>query len=241
MAGDDTSLPTRVIVRKLTFTLVGVFVFAAGLTLMYESMRAVMDVGGSCGSGGPYVVRQECPDGAGLIVVGIFAALLGTGLVVAGTFRNGPQLWVFAWPALFIALGWNFLVYGLDPPPPEEGLVWGWLICAVLFFLMGGVPLLFVLWKPKVTFWGGLPTPGAAPVSPAPAARSTVPRFGDTTVPTVPMATTIVSPPRSNADPSTDDDLVSDLERLSTLHRAGQLTDAEFARAKATLLDEEGA
>jgi hypothetical protein len=214
-------------------------VFAASITLMYESMRAVMDVGGSCGSGGPYVVRQECPDGAGLIVVGIFGALLGTGLVVAGAFRNGPQLWVFAWPALFIALGWNFLVYGLDPPPPEEGLVWGWLICAVLFFLMGGVPLIFVLWKPKVTLWGGRPTPGSVP-APEPAARSTVPRFGETTVPSAtPTTATVASSPRSVAD--LDDDLVSDLERLSTLHRDGQLTAEEFARAKAALLDAEDA
>lgn len=235
MAGDATSLSTGVMVRKLAFTLVGVFVFAAGLTLTFESMRAVMDVGGSCGSGGPYVVRQQCPEGTGLIVVGIFAGLLGTALVVAGTFRNGPQLWVFAWPALFIALGWNFLVYGLDPPPPEEGLAWGWLVCGVLFFLMGGVPLLLVLWKPKATLWGDRPTPESAPAaSPSPAARSPVRLFGKTTVPTAP---TVVPSPRADADSSFDDDLVSDLERLSMLHGNGQLTDEEFGRAKAALLN----
>ena len=30
-----------------------------------------------------------------------------------------------------------FLEFGLDPPG-DEGVVWGWIICAVLFFLMGG-------------------------------------------------------------------------------------------------------
>lgn len=238
MAGDDTSLPTGVVVRKLVLTFVGVFVFAAGITLINESMSAVMDVGGSCGSGGPYLVRQQCPDGAGLIVVGIFAALLGTGLALAGTFRNGPQLWVLAWPALFIALGWNFLVYGLDPPPPEDGLVWGWLVCAVLFFLMGGIPLLFVLWKPKVTLWGGRGASGSSAARP-PTARSTVPRFGETAVPTVPFAAAVVSSPPPNVD--SDDDLMSDLERLSRLHRDGQLTDQEFERAKSALLDGEDA
>ena len=38
-----------------------------------------------------------------------------------------------------------------------------------------------------------------------------------------------------SADPQ-DDDLVSALERLSALHRAGQLDDGEFARAKAQVL-----
>jgi hypothetical protein len=158
MAGDDAPLPARVVVRKLVLTIVGVLLFTAGLTLMFEAMRAVMDVGGYCASGGPYQIRQECPDGAGLMVVGIFAGLVGTGLVVAGTFRGGPKLWVLAWPALFLSLGWNFLEYGIDPPPPEDGLVWGWLVCAVLFLAMGGIPLLFVLWNAKLTLWGSSPT-----------------------------------------------------------------------------------
>lgn len=34
---------------------------AAGLTLLYLGMRAVMEIGGACADGGPYVPRQSCP------------------------------------------------------------------------------------------------------------------------------------------------------------------------------------
>jgi hypothetical protein len=45
-----------------------------------------------------------------------------------------------AWPGLFLSLGWNFLEFTFSPP--GGGLAWGWLICGVLFVLMGGLPLI---------------------------------------------------------------------------------------------------
>ena len=36
-----------------------------------------------------------------------------------------PSFLAFAWPALFLSLGWNFLEFGLDPPGEEAGLAWG--------------------------------------------------------------------------------------------------------------------
>ena len=44
-----------------------------------------------------------------------------------------------AWPGLFLSLGWNFLEFAFLP---QGGLAWGWLICGVVFVLMGGLPLL---------------------------------------------------------------------------------------------------
>lgn len=41
--------------------------------------------------------------------------------------------------------GWNFLEYGLSPPDGSSVAV-GWLICAVVFALMGGAPLAIALW-----------------------------------------------------------------------------------------------
>lgn len=242
--------PGRV-VRKLAFTGVGVLLFVAGLTVVYLGMRAVMDVGGTCASGGPYQVRQECPDGAGLIVVGIFAGLVGTGLTVAGTFAGGPQLWTLAWPALFCALGWNFLEYGIDPPPPETGVVWGWLVCAVVFLAMGGVPLLFVVANAKAVLWGRDPgpasTPRAAIANLRPHARATRASAAGSGSTTEPAPTGVRAEPRAEpragapvGDPDRGD-LVHDLERLVALHREGALTDDEFARAKAARLAEESA
>jgi hypothetical protein len=58
---------------------------------------------------------------------------------------------VFAWSALFLALGWNFLDYGINPPG-DNGTVIGWLICGIVFVIMGGVPLL-LLFSPRAARW----------------------------------------------------------------------------------------
>ena len=46
-----------------------VLVVAVSLTWTYLSMRAVMNVGGSCADGGPYIPRVSCPDGVPLAMV----------------------------------------------------------------------------------------------------------------------------------------------------------------------------
>ena len=260
MAGADRSVRTGVVVRKLVFTAVGVFLVAAGITLMFQAMRAVMDVGGSCASGGAYEIRQECPGGVGLMFVGILGGLVGLAFVVAGTFANGPKLWTLAWPALFLALGWNFLEYAFDPPPPDDGVVLGWLVCGVVFVAMGGIPLLVVLAGAKLTLWGS-DRPSATNAATSALARLAATaqkrkpsfvRYGDTTVTTMTTAPTTPStpPPTPRSDDTSttsepggesDESLVSDLERLAALHRDGQLTDDEYARAKDACLAEEEA
>lgn len=127
---------------------------ACGLTLLYLGMRAIMDVGGACASGGPYVPSVECPEGVPLLMIGgLWGGLISVGVYLWSTSKHRvPTLVAFAWPALFLSLGWNFLDYGLDPPG-GDGLVWGWLICAVLFALMGGLPLLLMV-KPVMAQFG---------------------------------------------------------------------------------------
>jgi hypothetical protein len=49
----------------------------------------------------------------------------------------------------------------------------------------------------------------------------------------MPLPASLGSPPEDVGGP----DLVGGLERLAALHRAGSLTDAEYARAKAELLE----
>jgi hypothetical protein len=118
-----------------------------------------MEIGGACAEGGPYQVRQECPDGATeLLFGGTWGGLIGAGifgLSARGLGGNYGRLLLWAWPALFLSLGWNFLEYGLDPPGDQEGVVAGWMVSAVLFGLMGGLPLLFLI-RPsqlRATFW----------------------------------------------------------------------------------------
>lgn len=49
-----------------------------------------------------------------------------------------------AWPATFLSLGWNFLEFAFTATK-GHGLVWGWLVCGVVFVLMGGLPLVYVI------------------------------------------------------------------------------------------------
>jgi hypothetical protein len=122
-----------------------------------------------------------------------------------------PSFGGLLWPALFISLGWNFLEYGFDPPF-GEGLAWGWLVCGVLFMLMGGIPL----W-----IWFGVRRrQGLSP------ALSRVPR------PLLPVAG--VPQKLSWATTGTDEaaGLASALERLDALYRSGALNDSEYKAAK---------
>src|ERR1700704_5861521 len=123
--------------------LVGVAGLAFSITLMFVEMRAVLDVGGSCGSGGSGIA-QPCPDGTGLMFLAIFggfawaALAFWAGAKIGGRYGAVPLL---AWPALFGSLGFNFLQSGVTPPGgggPELGFI----LPGIVFELMGVIPLL---------------------------------------------------------------------------------------------------
>lgn len=211
---------------------VSVFVALAGvsccLTLLFLGMRAVMDVGGSCASGGPYVPRVTCPEGIPLVMMGgVWGGFVFVGLYLWSTSKHGvPTLVALAWPALFLSLGWNFLDYGIDPPY-GDGLVWGWLLCAALFALMGGLPLLAML-RPIVDQFtkSGHDTP----------ARVLVP----TRTRVKELRAAARAGTGSAADGADEETLVESLERLDALHRSGGLSDREFEDAKRRVIRESG-
>jgi hypothetical protein len=126
---------------------VGVAGFTMCLTLLYQGMRDVMDIGGYCAEGGPYVIQRPCPEGTiPATLLGTFGMLLFGAVAMAGAFKVGGYGWLLiaGWTALFAALGWNFLDYGVLNPPNEK-IEWGWLIPGVMFELMAWVPAAFVV------------------------------------------------------------------------------------------------
>jgi len=143
---------------RLTGTFVGLAGLCATLTVLFWSMRAVMEIGGSCASGNtPYEIARPCPQGIpGLMLGSIFGGILMLGVYLVSA-AGGPSLWPLAWPALFLSLGWNFFEYGVDPPLGGDTAP-GWLICGVLFAVMGGVPLLLLI---RAGFFAGLITGSA--------------------------------------------------------------------------------
>ncbi|HEY3333858.1 MAG TPA: SHOCT domain-containing protein [Candidatus Limnocylindrales bacterium] len=136
---------------------VGIAGLALCLTLVFLGMRAVMDVGGACADGGPYVSAQRCPQGSTVALLGgMFGLFLFGGIAMWYGARIGG-IWsavpLLAWSGLFLSLGGNFLDYGVLNTPEGEGIIWGWAICGVMFMVMGGAPLI-----------GGLSVFGAAPL-----------------------------------------------------------------------------
>lgn len=193
--------------------LVSVFGLAACVTVIFLSMRAVMDIGGACGSGGPYVPVQPCPDGvAALMTIGMLGIFGFGGLGLwagAQVGRGWAALPLLAWPALFLSLGWNFLEYGIRPPGGQSGPEIGWLVCGVVFVATGAIPLVI-----GISARREVRTEGAAAVA---------------------RRYRMNLPPPPPPSPSDENDL-GRLERLAELHRAGDLTDDEFAAAKRRLL-----
>ncbi|MFC4534000.1 SHOCT domain-containing protein [Sphaerisporangium dianthi] len=148
-------------VRRSIGILVGLGGVSCGLTVLFLGSRAVMNIGGSCGSGGPYVVATPCPDGvAWLIPVSIFGGVVGLGVYAFSALPVGPRLTMLAWPALFLSLGYAFLESAWSTPSVEVAFV----VCGVLFVLMGGVPLLFLFNRSALrsVFWGTAPGQAAS-------------------------------------------------------------------------------
>ena len=220
----------------------------ACLTILFLAMRAVLNVGGFCAEGGPYQIAVRCPEGVALLFpVGILGGMASAAVVFAAGERIGGgygALATLAWPALFLSLGWNFLEYGVFPPEEAGGPAIGWIICGVVFWIMGGGPLVLALGavgaagrRPRgeppallvaaaiarrpeaLAAWGPPPEPEPPAVEQAPTAAP-------------PQA---VEPPPAGEPPAAgipDEKLAADLERLATLRRSGALDDAEFAAAK---------
>lgn len=208
---------------------------ACSITLLFLGMRAVMAIGGFCASGGPYVIAHRCPHGVPGIMVGSVAAGLVFGLAYAAiaASRTVPSLAGFIWPALFLSLGWNFLEFGLRPPG-GGGVVWGWIVDAVLFALLGGVPLLIIL----AMFWRR-PRAAAAAAGPAAGDPATISSYR-----AIATALRRRSSRRGTAagvsagGSASGEDVVSRLERLDAPHRGGGLTDDEYEAAKRAVLEE---
>jgi hypothetical protein len=104
--GVDDMRAGRVVLKTTLLTL-GTLGFVVCLALVFESMRSVMDVGGSCASGGPYAISRPCPQGVAWIMpVSIFGMLFFVAISFVGVFsQGGPRPYAFAWSALFLALG----------------------------------------------------------------------------------------------------------------------------------------
>jgi hypothetical protein len=277
--------------------LVGMAGVAGSITVVFLGMRSVLDVGGQCARGGPYVIAVPCPDGTWTLPLAVFAGLGFVFLAVAGGTKVGGiygQLPGLAWTGLFCSLGFNFLQWGIAPPADPSVDTSGGLVfvgLGLMFEVMGIVPVITTLWamrpgaaKPSVSFGGRSFTMNDLKSTSDPL------RTDDSTAAGTPFEASMQAPFAALAGNKSVDmnelmsevaktvaearakgivgpmvmtqggltslggltgaagggtggaggggDLVAELERLTTLHQAGNLTDEEFATAKQNLLRE---
>lgn len=134
--------------RSLVVTVVSVLLVGVGTAWAFLAMREVMEAGGACATGGPYVAATPCPQGAWLIAVAIplllLACFVGSWTAVS---VGAPTLFLPMWGLLFGALGWNFLEFGT-----RDGLTAGWLVCGVLFELMA-LPAWYMVVRSAAGHW----------------------------------------------------------------------------------------
>lgn len=116
----------------------------AALVLLYQGMAEIMATeGGFVASGGPYEIAHPAPGWVWMVPVSILALFAFGGLSLWASMRGwGTNPLTYAWSALFIALGWNFLRLGIfDRPEGLQG-AWGWIVSGVAFWAMGLAPAL---------------------------------------------------------------------------------------------------
>jgi len=129
---------------RLLRNIIGLFLFCAGLTLLFLGMRAVMMVGGFCAEGGAYEIAVPCPKGIPtLMPIAILSIIIGGGLYFSSHLENGPRWGFLFWSAIFISLGWNFMEFAIYPPQVGDVVI-SWVVCGVLFIVLGVVPLLLM-------------------------------------------------------------------------------------------------
>jgi hypothetical protein len=268
--------------------LVGMAGIAASITVVFLGMRSVLDVGGQCASGGPYVIAVPCPDGTWTLPLAIFAGLGFAFLAGAAGARIGglyASMAGLAWVGLFCSLGFNFLQWGIAPPADPSvdssggGIIF--ILLGVMFEVMGIAPLVTTLLamrpgaaKESFTFGGrsftandlkqtsdplrtddstATGTPFEAPFAAMAGGKNVdMNELMSEVAKTVAEARAkgIVGPMVMTQGGLTSlggltgaagaagggGDLVAELERLTTLHEAGNLTDEEFTAAKQNLI-----
>ena len=113
----------------------------------YETTWELVEQGvGVVASGGPYHIAHQAPGWIWTFPVSIIGGLIFLFFYSLYAKKiGGLKLALFAWPILFCTLGYNFLAYSFIPAEKGGGIAVGWLICGILFELMGGLPLLFTI------------------------------------------------------------------------------------------------
>jgi hypothetical protein len=116
------------------------FGFALCFSLLYLTAVTVTSLGGYCASGGPYAIEVECPENVvAFAPLSIWGGLIAVAIALVFAQGFGLPLIIWAWPILFVGLGWSFLQSFIN-----YGDITG-IVIGVMFVIMGLAPLLLAL------------------------------------------------------------------------------------------------
>ena len=164
--------------------------------------------------------------------VGLFVGLVGLGLYLLRRPAGSPQLLILAWPALFGSLGVQFL-----RAASSESGAYGFWLCGIVFLVMAAAPLLLVMGERgamvRLLVGDGRAEPQRIEdqsLAPYPPPRSR--RDGEPHSDLGPVDLHGSGPVLDDVRARTTGDVSESLDRLSRLHHQGDLSDAEFAKAR---------
>ena len=106
----------------------------------------LLDVGGFCAEGGPYVIRQECPSGVIPVLGGGIPLLFVFGIAYAVALPTGWRfLLVWAWPILFLELAACFFISTFTAPGQSFAVapfITGLVMAGIAFLPLIGMPVI---------------------------------------------------------------------------------------------------
>ena len=245
-------------------TLIGLALIAVSTIAICWAIYNLVRIG-TCASGGPYVIANQCPPGTGTkvfaLVGGIFGLLIGAAV---SPLRGSAGV---AWGLGFTMIGVGALVAAIGPAHPPGGdalTIFGWVFGGFMILLgvlglVGGLLLSRGVEVAQSKFVEMAGSGGSVSFSSTPVVsveggtltKEQAERVGDS-LRAVGMgelagfvedamegqATAAGSTAAAGAasPAGSADDFTDELAKLAELHSSGALTDAEFQRAKARLL-----
>lgn len=133
--------------NKCVWMFIGLTVTVIGLVLLYLGMHGIMNSGDFVASGGSYQIAHHAPEWFWVIPVSIFGSMFGILIYFFnGRKIGGVKLLLFLWSALFLSLGYNFMEYAIWKGDHSKIII-GWLIPGIFLILMGGIPLLVIIFS----------------------------------------------------------------------------------------------
>lgn len=129
---------------RVATTLISIACMAAIFVMVPLAMLQLLDVGGFCASGGPYVIRQECPDGVMPVLGAGFPLLFVFGIAYTVSLPTGWRfLLVWCWPLLFLIIAAAFIVSAFTAP--DQGFAAVPFIVGIVMAAIGIGPMLIGL------------------------------------------------------------------------------------------------